>query len=393
MKIEKLCYFLSVAKHRNFTKAAHECHIAQPAISKQMLSLEKDLGFLLFQRKNRRVELTDAGAEFYQSVSCLMEEYEASIRRVRELPEQRIKRQPASAESLMENGVGFSGIEKLDYFVCAAKHHNFTKAAKECGVAQSAISQQIASLESMLGCNLFRRSGRSVELTAQGELFFADARRLQRLYRQAVENARNVACQREEHHLTIGIPGLQSADALRGRLAAWKKDFPQLEVKLQRYSPEYSRRELSQQLYDAILCYWTPQDEEKEYYYIELGKKPIKVLVSQKNTLAGQPGLSFRQVLDKADKLYMSYDIWIQLRALGLISTMEQRKIQWFHDPDLLLPMGSINQAVVMTTDFSAKTAEEMLEYPVQGDSVELREILLFRSQSRNRLPKTLCVS
>ena len=117
------------------------------------------------------------------------------------------------------------------------------------------------------------------------------------------------------------------------------------------------------------------------------------MLVSQKNTLAGQPGLSFRQVLDKADKLYMSYDIWIQLRALGLISTMEQRKIQWFHDPDLLLPMGSINQAVVMTTDFSAKTAEEMLEYPVQGDCVVLREILLFRSQSRNRLPKTLCVS
>ena len=64
MKIEKLCYFLSVAKHQNFTKAAKECHIAQPAISKQMLSLEKELGFPLFERKNRRVELTDAGKEF-----------------------------------------------------------------------------------------------------------------------------------------------------------------------------------------------------------------------------------------------------------------------------------------------------------------------------------------
>lgn len=86
MKIEKLYYFLSVAKHRNFTKAAKECHIAQPAISKQMLSLEKELGFLLFERKNRKVELTDAGQEFYQSISCLIEEYEASIRRVQQLP-------------------------------------------------------------------------------------------------------------------------------------------------------------------------------------------------------------------------------------------------------------------------------------------------------------------
>lgn len=88
MKIEKLYYFLSVAKHRNFTKAAKECHIAQPAISKQMLSLEKELGFLLFERKNRKVELTDAGQEFYKSISCLIEEYEASIRRVQQLPEE-----------------------------------------------------------------------------------------------------------------------------------------------------------------------------------------------------------------------------------------------------------------------------------------------------------------
>ena len=88
MKIEKLYYFLSVAKHRNFTKAAQECHIAQPAISKQMLSLEKELGFLLFERKNRRVELTEAGKEFYQSISCLIDEYEASVRRVQQLPEE-----------------------------------------------------------------------------------------------------------------------------------------------------------------------------------------------------------------------------------------------------------------------------------------------------------------
>ena len=51
MKIEKIGYFLSVAKHLNFTKAAQECHIAQPAISRQMSSLEEELGFALFDRK------------------------------------------------------------------------------------------------------------------------------------------------------------------------------------------------------------------------------------------------------------------------------------------------------------------------------------------------------
>ena len=43
-------------------------------------------------------------------------------------------------------------IEKLDYFISAATNSSFTKAARECGVAQSAISQQIASLER--SCNV-----------------------------------------------------------------------------------------------------------------------------------------------------------------------------------------------------------------------------------------------
>ena len=62
-------------------------------------------------------------------------------------------------------------IEKLDYFISAATNSSFTKAARECGVAQSAISQQIASLEKELECELFARSGRHVRLTGKGEYF------------------------------------------------------------------------------------------------------------------------------------------------------------------------------------------------------------------------------
>ena len=390
MKIEKLCYFLSVAKHRNFTKAAKECHIAQPAISKQMLALEKELGFLLFERKNRRVDLTDAGVSFQQSVSCLIEEYEAAVERVRQYDEK--SAQPLPQGVLTADGQeGGCGIEKLDYFVSAASHRNFTKAAKECGVAQSAISQQIASLEELLDRSLFRRHGRSVDLTPEGELFYHDARRLQLLYQQAVQKARSAARQLEEQQLTIGIPGLQSAAVLREKFSQWKKDFPTVEVKLQRYSPEYCRRELNQQLYDAILCYWVPQDEEKGYAYEELGRKPLRVFLSEKDTLTGQSGLSFQQILEQADKLYMSYDVWTQLNSMELLNGLEKEKIKCFHDADMLLPMGSINQAVVLTTDVPRDTAEDMKEYSLPENGPELREILLFRRQNRSRLLQNLC--
>lgn len=220
------------------------------------------------------------------------------------------------------------GIEKLDYFVCAAKYRNFTKAARECGVAQSAISQQIASLENDLNCVLFRRNGRSVELTPQGEILFEDARRIQVLYQQAVQKAQAIACRKEDYSLVIGIPGLGSSAKLCERIAQWKQAFPQIEVKLQRYSPEYSRRELGQQLYDALLCYWTPQDDNKEFAYKELERKPIHVLISEKNLLAGEESLSLEQLLEQADKIYMSYDVWTQLCSLDLISKEKKENIQ-----------------------------------------------------------------
>jgi DNA-binding transcriptional LysR family regulator len=50
----------------------------------------------------------------------------------------------------------------LKYFVTVAERQNFTRAAEELHVAQSAISQQIKSLEEELGVSLLRRNKRSV---------------------------------------------------------------------------------------------------------------------------------------------------------------------------------------------------------------------------------------
>ena len=83
LKIEKLYYFLSVAKHLNFTRAAQECHIAQPAISEQISSLERELGVQLFERGARSIRLTAAGEVFYQHISRFVQNYEQSLREVR----------------------------------------------------------------------------------------------------------------------------------------------------------------------------------------------------------------------------------------------------------------------------------------------------------------------
>lgn len=85
MKIEKLYYFLSVARNLNFTRAAQECHIAQPAISRQMHSLEEELGFMLFDRTSRKVRLTAAGEMFYQNISRFVKDYESSVAELQQM--------------------------------------------------------------------------------------------------------------------------------------------------------------------------------------------------------------------------------------------------------------------------------------------------------------------
>lgn len=62
-------------------------------------------------------------------------------------------------------------------FESAARFLNFTRAAAELGVTQGAVSRQVASLEHHLGQSLFRRVGRGIELTYEGEHYAEEVRR------------------------------------------------------------------------------------------------------------------------------------------------------------------------------------------------------------------------
>jgi len=61
MEFDQLRYFLQVAKRGNFTRAAEDLRISQPALSRSIQKLEDDLGQPVFERRARSVGLTDAG--------------------------------------------------------------------------------------------------------------------------------------------------------------------------------------------------------------------------------------------------------------------------------------------------------------------------------------------
>lgn len=69
-------YFQAVVRNNSFTEAAEECHISQSAISQQIQALERELGFQLLERKNRKFALTPAGEHFYNKSLVLTADYE-----------------------------------------------------------------------------------------------------------------------------------------------------------------------------------------------------------------------------------------------------------------------------------------------------------------------------
>ena len=78
--LRQIQYFQAVVRNNSFSRAAEECHISQSAISQQVQALERELGFLLLERKNRTFSLTPAGAYFYQKSLILVADYERICR-------------------------------------------------------------------------------------------------------------------------------------------------------------------------------------------------------------------------------------------------------------------------------------------------------------------------
>lgn len=79
MNTKQLQYAIELSKTKNFSLASEKLNISQPALSKQILSLEKELGVKLFDRNNVPIKLTPAGEHFIREIQALLYQEEQLI--------------------------------------------------------------------------------------------------------------------------------------------------------------------------------------------------------------------------------------------------------------------------------------------------------------------------
>ena len=87
---------------------------------------------------------------------------------------------------------GFMELKEIDYILTIAECGSISKAADKLLMTQPSLSQFLQQFESSLGCQLFLRTTRGVVLTAAGEAFIEDARKIQSLYRAAQTKLRDI---------------------------------------------------------------------------------------------------------------------------------------------------------------------------------------------------------
>jgi DNA-binding transcriptional LysR family regulator len=81
--LRKLRYFVTVADEANFGRAAARLYMTQPALSRQIQSLEAEIGVRLFDRDRQGARLTLAGEQFRDDAKRLLELFAAAQRRAR----------------------------------------------------------------------------------------------------------------------------------------------------------------------------------------------------------------------------------------------------------------------------------------------------------------------
>jgi DNA-binding transcriptional LysR family regulator len=189
-------------------------------------------------------------------------------------------------------------LQQMRYVVAVAETRNFTRAAEQCLVVQSALSHQIARLERELGARLFDRTSRRVRLTPAGEAFLPAARQAL----DAADRARaEVAAAAGEirGRLAIGaIPTVTAVD-LPTALKQFHLRYRAVRISLRSGASEELTEGVRQGALDAAFLGLPPGARPKGVRGHELARGDLVAMVAPGHPLVDEENVDLRRLADE----------------------------------------------------------------------------------------------
>ncbi|MER7175959.1 LysR family transcriptional regulator [Streptomyces mesophilus] len=188
-------------------------------------------------------------------------------------------------------------LRQLRYALAVAETRNFTRAARQCYVAQSALSHQIGSLERELGVQLFARTSRRVELTPAGEAFLVRAK-------QCVEAAELAAAEAAaavgevRGSLKIGIIPTVAAVDIPTVLQRYRERYPQVKVSLHVGSSDAMSAQVTAGELDVAFLGLPASREPQGVETRELAREKLVAVVALDHPLADQSKVTLRRLAE-----------------------------------------------------------------------------------------------
>jgi len=153
---------------------------------------------------------------------------------------------------MMSPTVSALSLRDLEYAVAIARERHFGRAADSCGVSQSALSEQVRKLESVLGVQLFERTTRKVEPTVRGEVILQQAEGLLGDARRLLDDARRSA-EPLSGELRLGVIATLGPYYMPSVIALGRRQFPRLALRLRESTTNELLVALRRGELDAIL--------------------------------------------------------------------------------------------------------------------------------------------
>jgi len=179
-------------------------------------------------------------------------------------------------------------IKKLEYFLSVAELLNFTRAAERHFISQTAMSQQIAALESELGVQLFTRDTKTVVLTDAGHCLAREAKVLLADYRHLCLVMEQQS--RQNSALMIEYTGPIEQSLIKKAMERYSRKNEEYSVQFRYTGQSAARADLMSGACDAVVSVSDEFADDTDVSRILLARNPIKVAMNPGHPLSQKYG-------------------------------------------------------------------------------------------------------